>query len=204
MRDRSIFVIGDSISIHYGPYLKEMIKDKFKYDRKRGMDEALTELDKPIGANAGDSAMVLEYLKEEKLKQAKYDVLIINCGMHDIRIDRYLNKIKINQHEYETNLNEIIDIAKSLSNKVIWVGTTPLIDDVHNSRKEGFLRYNRDLKAYNKIAKNVMNNKNIDFIDLYHFTKNLGENIYCDHVHFTEEVRRLQAAFISGYITNIK
>ncbi|MGL6105886.1 SGNH/GDSL hydrolase family protein [Romboutsia sp.] len=157
-----------------------------------------------MGANSGDSAMVLEYLKEEKLKQTKYDVLIINCGMHDIRIDRYLNKIKINQHEYETNLNEIIDIAKSLSNKVIWVGTTPLIDDVHNSRKEGFLRYNRDLKAYNKIAKNVMNNKNIDFIDLYHFTKNLGENIYCDHVHFTDEVRRLQPAFISGYITVLR
>ena len=32
-KNRSIFVIGDSISIHYGPYLKEMIKDKFNYDR---------------------------------------------------------------------------------------------------------------------------------------------------------------------------
>lgn len=29
------------------------------------MDEGLTNLDKPIGANAGDSLMVLECLKEE-------------------------------------------------------------------------------------------------------------------------------------------
>ncbi|WP_264166498.1 hypothetical protein [Clostridium tagluense] len=43
------------MSIHYGPYLKNMIKHKFEYDRKRGMKQALTDLDKPIGANAGDS-----------------------------------------------------------------------------------------------------------------------------------------------------
>ncbi|KIE48240.1 hypothetical protein U732_4009 [Clostridium argentinense CDC 2741] len=62
---RSLFVIGDSISIHYGPYLREMIKDKFAYDRKRGLEHALIDLDKPVGANIGDSSMVLEYLQEE-------------------------------------------------------------------------------------------------------------------------------------------
>ena len=34
-----VFVIGDSVSIHYGPYLKTMIVDKFDYDRKRGIGE---------------------------------------------------------------------------------------------------------------------------------------------------------------------
>lgn len=201
--NRSIFVIGDSVSIHYGPYLKQMVKGKFNYDRKRGMNEALVDLDKPIGANGGDSSMVLKYLKEEKLKQTKYDILVINCGLHDIRVDRDSSKNQINQHEYEVNLNEIINIAESLSNKIIWVETTPFIDKVHNLRKEGLLRYNKDLQVYNKVAKDVMSNRKIAFIKLYNFTKSLGENIYCDHVHFIEEVRALQAAFISGYLNSL-
>lgn len=59
MGKRNLFVIGDSVSIHYGPYLKKMIEYKFNYDRKRGIEQALEDLDTPIGANAGDSKMVL-------------------------------------------------------------------------------------------------------------------------------------------------
>ena len=70
---RSIFVIGDSISIHYGLYLKEMIKDRFNYNRKSGLKDALKDIDRPIGANAGDSSMVLEYLTEENKRNIKYD-----------------------------------------------------------------------------------------------------------------------------------
>ena len=74
MEKRKLFVIGDSISIHYGPYLKAITKGKFEYDRKTGLDQALTNLDKPTGANAGDSLMVLEYLTEEFKKNTKYDL----------------------------------------------------------------------------------------------------------------------------------
>lgn len=38
-------------------------------------------------------------------------------------------------------------------------------------------------------------------IDLFAFTRALGGNeIFCDHVHFTETVRQLQAAYIAGYL----
>ena len=36
MSKRSVFVIGDSISIYYGPHLKMMLGSDFDYDRKRG------------------------------------------------------------------------------------------------------------------------------------------------------------------------
>lgn len=203
MKDKSIFVIGDSVSIHYGPYLKEMIKDKFNYDRKRGIKEALADLDKPIGANAGDSSMVLKYLEIEKLNGTIYDILLLNCCMHDIRVDRISGKKQIEEKEYELNLNQIITIAKEISNKVIWITTTPFLESIHNSRKGGFLRYAKDLKNYNTIAEKVIINQNIDMIDLYNFTNNLGQNLYCDHVHFVEEVRKLQGAFIAGYLNSL-
>ncbi|MCQ4924028.1 SGNH/GDSL hydrolase family protein [Tissierella carlieri] len=200
MERQKIFVIGDSVSIHYGPYLREMIKDKFDYDRKKGIGQALTDLDKPIGGNAGDSRMVLEYLIEEYQKNARYDILVINCGLHDIRVDRFSNKIQVDLEEYKLNLIKIIKISKMMANKIIWIGLTPIIDEIHNLRKEGFLRYSKDVENYDNAAKQIMKEYNIPYIDIYNFTKNLGTDIYLDHVHFKEEVKKLQAAFIAGYL----
>lgn len=200
LNKRNVFVIGDSVSIHYGPFLKKMIKDKFNYDRKRGIDQALVDLDNPIGANAGDSKMVLSYLQEEHSKNIKYDVLLLNCGLHDIRVNRETHKIQIEIEEYKKNLIEIIKLSKIMSNKFIWIGLTPIVDKVHNSRKEGFLRYGKDAENYNNASLQIMKDYDVPYIDMYNFTKNLGENIYFDHVHYKEEVRKLQAAFISGHL----
>ncbi len=203
MGKRNLFIIGDSVSIHYGPYLKKMTEYKFTYDRKRGIEQALEDLDTPIGANAGDSKMVLKYLQEEYDKNTKYDILIINCGLHDIRVDRLTNKIQVELKEYQMNLSKIIEISKSMANKTIWVGLTPVIDEIHNSRKEGFLRYNKDVIKYDTAAKKIMQELKIPCIDMYNFTRSLGEDIYSDHVHFKNKVRKLQAAFIAGYLNSI-
>lgn len=200
LNKRNVFVIGDSVSIHYGPFLKKMIEDKFNYDRKRGTHEALIDLDTPVGANAGDSRMVLSYLHEEHSKNTKYDVLLLNCGLHDIRVDRETQEIQIKIEEYKENLIEIIKLSKIMSNKFIWIGLTPVVDKVHNSRKEGFLRYSKDAKNYNNAALQLMKEYDVPYIDMYNFTKNLGEDVYFDHVHYKEEVRKLQAAFIAGHL----
>lgn len=203
MEKQKIFVIGDSVSIHYGPYLKELINQKFEYDRKRGIEEALTDLDRPIGANAGDSGMVIEYLENEYKKNTKYEVLLINCGLHDARVDRASNKIQVELEDYKMNLTKIIEISKTMANKTIWVGLTPVIDQIHNSRKEGVLRYSKDIHAYDIAAKEIMEHNNIHYIDMYNFTKNLGTDIYSDHVHFKEKIRELQATLIADYLNLI-
>ena len=203
MDRRKVFVIGDSASMHYGPHLKNMIEDKFQYDRKRGKEHTIMDLDNPSGANAGDSRMVLEYLEGEFKQNTSYDILLINCGLHDIRVDRFSNEIQIGLEEYKTNLNKIIVLSKEMANKIIWIALTPVIDEIHNSRKEGFLRYSQDVYTYDNNAKQIMREYSIPCIDLYSFTKNLGVDIYSDHVHFKEEVRKLQAAFIAGYVNSI-
>jgi len=200
---RGLFVIGDSISIHYGPYLREMIKDKFTYDRKRGLEHALADLDKPVGANAGDSSMVLEYLQEEHDLGRRYDILAISCGMHDLRRDRESNMVQIEIDEYRRNLKSIVEISKKMANEVIWISLTSIIDEIHNARKSGVLRYSSDVEKYNEVSTSVMKDGKVKIIDLYNFTKNLDEDIYCDHVHFKDEVRRLQGAFIAGYLNSI-
>ncbi len=203
MGKRKIFVIGDSASIHYGPFLKKITRDKFDYDRKRGIEQALTDLDMPIGANAGDSVMVMDYLSQEYKRNIKYDILLINCGLHDVRIDRAINKVQVQLEEYKINLRKIIEISKPMANKTIWIGLTPVIDEIHNSRKEGVLRYSKDVYAYDIAAKEIMAEYGVPCIDMYNFTKNLGADIYSDHVHFKQEIRELQATFIAGYLNSI-
>ncbi len=59
---KNLFVIGDSISMHYGPYLESFLKNRFVYDRKRAKAGEKTDLDYPSGENGGDSRMVLGYI----------------------------------------------------------------------------------------------------------------------------------------------
>lgn len=200
MTENSVFVIGDSVSIHYGPYLKKFLEEKFTYDRKRGMKEALQDLDEPRGANAGDSRQVLEYLNEEYKKGIRYDILVINCGLHDLRVDRDTKDIEVPIDEYKSNLRDIISLCNKMASKIVWVEITPVIDEIHNSRKKGCLRYNSDVIAYNKAADELMKKSGIKIVPMYDFVRSLGEDVYLDHVHYKEEIRKLQAAFIAGFV----
>jgi lysophospholipase L1-like esterase len=193
---KSVHVIGDSISIHYGPFLKKYIQNRFTYSRKEGNEG---NLDSPEGANGGDSSMVLEYLKECKRQNLYWDLVVINCGLHDIKKTDGVYQINIDN--YQQNLQSIFNILKELSKKTVWVNTTPVDDEIHNSRKKEFQRYNVDVVRYNYVAEKIAELNNVYIIDLYSFCKSLGDSeIYQDHVHFKTEFRKLQAAFIAGQL----
>jgi hypothetical protein len=195
--NKTLHIIGDSISIQYGPYLEKFIEKFFIYSRKEGK---LGNLDFPEGSNAGDSSMVLEYLKKCLTAKSHWDFILLNCGLHDIKI--YNESPQININLYERNLKQIFDLAKILSNKTIWVNTSPVIDDHHNSLKNEFKRFNRDVVKYNEIAKRLATSNDGVIIDLYEFCLCLGgREIYQDHVHFTPVIQKLQAAYIAGHIS---
>lgn len=197
---RSLFVIGDSISIQYGPYLKQLVDGQFHYDRKRGEQEALLDLDRPIGANGGDSSMVRSYLLEQLVNSTTYDLLLLNCGLHDIKTDPITRAVQVSAEQYRTNLEEIATLASQMSSNVIWIRTTDVVDQIHNERSHAFHRFHADVIHYNEIADQVFKRYGISSIDLYHFTRIFGDNAYNDHVHFTNEVSQMQAAYIAGYL----
>lgn len=203
MDKRSIFVLGDSISIHYGPYLKGMLGIDFSYDRKRGLHHALKDLDHPVGANGGDSSQVLEYLDEEYRLGTRYDILLVNCGLHDIR--RHMDKgaIQVPLPEYSKNIAEIVELGMEMAAIFIWVDTTPVIDEIHNSRSEKMHRFSADLEIYRGAANWIMTEKKIPVIGLYDYTYKFGSDAFIDHVHFIETVRKNQAEFIKGKIMEL-
>lgn len=199
-----VFVIGDSISMFYGPYLKESLKGFLRYDRKGGNGEGFEDLDHPAGSNGGDSNMVLSYLKTlAKNPEFSTDYLMINCGLHDIKTDSKTGKINVSPHKYKDNLEAIVHLSRKMRTKMIWVNTTPVVDSIHNSRMNGFHRYNKDVIKYNKIARKIMKKNNIPVIDLYKFTQKFIPEAYHDHVHFNKEIREKQAVFIAGNLVRI-
>jgi lysophospholipase L1-like esterase len=198
---KEIFLIGDSISIEYWVYLKEYIADYALLERKQDDGEALKDLDIPMGANGGDSRMVLLYLKS-KLKESlfKPQYMLINCGLHDIKRNPQTNSIQIEKTEYKENITEIFQLLNKENITPVWINTTWVIDSIHNARSKAFFRYNADVIEYNEIAADVCNKYGIPIIDLYTFSKQLGKEQIRDHAHYTSNAQTLQAAYIAGFI----
>ncbi|HEY3415707.1 MAG TPA: SGNH/GDSL hydrolase family protein [Armatimonadota bacterium] len=202
MRQPSLFVIGDSISLQYGPYLQTMLTGRFRYTRKTGDEDALQNLDHPAGANGGDSGMVLAYLHARKDDpQFRPEILLLNCGLHDIKTDRQTGEKQVTLPQYRENLQRIVEIVREIGARLIWVRTTPVDDVQHNFLCSEFLRYDRDVVAYNHAADDIMTAAGIPVIDLYGFTRNLGGEPYEDHVHFIDTIRQCQAAYLAGHLT---
>lgn len=197
-----IYVIGDSISIQFGPYLEGYLKGIMAYSRKAGTEEALLNLDQPQGANGGDSSMVLAYLKERlRTGGIDADLLLVNCGLHDIKTDPTTGAKQVPLDQYERNLRAMLETVEEMRPRFVWIRTTPCDESVHNRNRNGaFLRFAADCAAYNAAADRIMRDAGVPSIDLHTFTENLGPDLYCDHVHFHDAIRQKQAAFIAGWL----
>jgi lysophospholipase L1-like esterase len=196
-----IYVIGDSISLHYGPYLRAYLDGVMEYERKEGDEEALLNLDNPQGANGGDSGMVLSFLAA-KARGGGIDAdrLLLNCGLHDIKTDPATGRQQVPLPQYEENLRAILNTVAGLRPKPIWIRTTPCDEAVHNRPHMNFHRFSADCRVYNQAADEIMKDAGVPVIDLHTFTLKLGSDLYCDHVHFQDAIRKQQAAFIAGWL----
>ena len=178
---KTLFVLGDSISMHYGPYLEALCGGVFCYGRKEG--------------NGGDSDMVRTFAEEQAASgQIDYDLVLLNCGLHDIKTRDGRRQVELPQ--YRENLRAVLAIFQEKQVRVLWVRTTPVFDEIHNSRTTEICRYAADLECYNRAADEIMAENQIEMIDLYGFTLPFLPDGYCDHVHFKRQIREAQAAFI--------
>ena len=189
-----LLLIGDSISVHYAPYLEDCLRGRFTLLNREGAAAALADLDVPLGANWGDSSRILERLRSTGLLEAaRADLALVNCGLHDIKRLTPTAACQVPLDNYRENLEQIADLFERAKTPVTWVTTTPVDDERHARLMKKFARFERDVLAYNEAAEAVMRRRGVPVIDLHGFTKQLGPDIFDDHVHFTPEVRNKQA-----------
>ena len=197
-----LLVIGDSISVNYGPNLKTQVNGRFECLGPDGAAAALANLDVPLGANWGDSTMVRERLRKSKLLQAgSIDLALVNCGLHDVKRGVAGGECQVPLALYRENLEAIVDFFARAKTRMVWVTTTPVDDARHWALMKDFARFDRDCVAYNAAARQIMQAHDVPVVDLYGFTKNLGADVYCDHVHFTESVREKQATYLAEWLS---
>lgn len=194
-----LFVIGDSLSVHYGPSLEQALAGVMAYDRKRPLDGKTAEanLDIAEGANGGDSQRVLAYLRFRREKDPiRADILLINCGLHDIKTDPATGARQVPPEQYEANLRQIVEEAAAVNLQLVWLRTAPVIDELHNTRA-AFHRFEADVEAYNRIADAVMRQAGVHVIDFHAFCRTLLPEGLIDHVHYDEAARARQGKFIA-------
>ena len=205
---KKIYFIGDSISLHYGEFIIDALSDAFIYVPRENVQEALDNINMAVGGNGGDSSRVLGLVKkqEEEGDINNYDIILFNCGLHDIKRHPPKGSLQISPDVYEKNLYEIVDIIKKHGVSPVFLTTTHVSDEIHHAYLEinnGIERFNKDVLEYNKIALGIMEKYSVPVIDLYNYTLTFGDAAYMDHVHYTTEVRKLQAEFIASELDRI-
>ncbi len=203
----ALFVLGDSISVNYGPALERSLAGRFRYDRKGAALGASQNIDSAL-VNGGDSGRVLAFLqsREALFEAGAASILLLNCGLHDVRVDPENGSHQVDVEIYARNLEQIATLAKAAAERVVWVSSTPVVDGHHNLLSSEFLRFNADVEAYNACADVVMQTAGIACADLYRFTLSLCgqpeelDQLYRDHVHFLPAVSQMQAAYLAGWL----
>lgn len=203
----SVFVIGSSTTLLFGPYLKQMLQGFYTYGRKGEesdeIQKAFEDLDSPQGASAGDSARVLDYLNVlDQTDVFRPDVVLLHVGTHDIKHDVITQTHQVPLEEYGKNVEAIVDWFVRKHIELIWIQNGPIDEKLHNARSKKFHRYEADMDAYNEVAEKTMKQRSVAMLDLPGFMKNLGplSELLKDHVHYTDDVVKLQAAFIAGFL----
>jgi lysophospholipase L1-like esterase len=198
-----LYVLGDSISMHYGPHLEEALRGKWHYERKQGREG---NPDHGTGANGGDSAAVLAYLRDRLASGGiAADWLLLSCGLHDIKSDRETGRLRIALPDYEANLRAVLETVRQLGPRPVWVRTTPVLEVLHNAvpGPKEFNRFAKDVATYNAAADRIMVAAEVPRIDLFAFTEPLLPEATYDGVHFNEDTRSRQAAFIARELQRI-
>lgn len=176
-----VLLVGDSISIGYTLPVREMLKGKANVHR-------------PL-TNCGPTTKGLQSLDEWLATggaNKKWDIIHFNWGLHDLK---YLgpngenladpkaesSKQQVPPEEYRKNLEMLVGRLKKSGATLIWRNTTPVPAGCKG-------RVLGDAKAYNKIARQVMEANNIPIHDLYSFSMKHQEEIQRPaNVHFTAE-----------------
>jgi lysophospholipase L1-like esterase len=185
-----VLLAGDSISFGYGPHVRE---------RLEGRCDAVN-----LPANGGTSANLLAHL-DDWLIRPGFDVIHLNCGLHDLARDRDASGPRVSLEQYEANLREVFRWLKGETRSLLaWATTTPVIDERHAARK-GFDRHEKDVLAYNAVALRVAQEAGLPVDDLHRVVEAAGPEgcVGPDGVHMTDAGNAALADAVAAFITDL-
>ena len=186
----NVLILGDSISIGYTPFVRELLKmnanvyrpmtDANTPENCEGTTKGIKNIERWINSSGSERS------------GSRWDVIHFNFGLHDIKhVDPVTGEnsndpkhpLQADLRQYKKNLEFIVEKLRVTKAKLIFATTTPYPDDV-----EGVLRDPGMPVKYNRAAVKIMNKNNIIINDLYAFMlPRMNELQQPKNVHFTED-----------------
>lgn len=188
-----LYSSGDSISLGYWPYLEAELNNEVNVYYQQELAKDIPQVNLRNNGHASLAYGVLETaFKNERFKP---EYCLMNCGLH--MIATHQNKVA----EYGEWIEKLDDLIKKHNAKLIWVLTTPYAQSFRPQQNLVIIKFNETAKA-------IATKRGIPVVDLHACTldavKDLGEkNVYEDGVHFKDEVKKRQAAFIAARVREI-
>ena len=192
----NVLILGDSISIGYTPFVKELLKSKANVFRPM--------LDNEKAENCSGTTKGVKSI-DRWIGDTKWDVIHFNFGLHDIKHVHPVTGVNSNNPEhphqanlkqYKKNLKKIVEKLKATKAKLIFATTTPYPENVGGPlRKPGMP------EKHNKAAIKIMNLNEITINHLYSFMiPRIAELQLPNNVHFTPEGYKALAEKVSDRI----
>ena len=187
-----VLILGDSISIGYTPYVKEMLANEADVTRPSENCQGTTNGVQKIDQWLGDTT---------------WDVVHFNFGLHDLKHVDASGKNSDNPEDpqqaevgqYSKNLEEITARLKRTGAKLIFATTTPFPD-----QPDGPMRKSEDALRYNRAAIKIMERHGVVINDLYAFVLPRMKAIQIpNNVHFTKEGSAVLAQQVAESIRTV-
>ena len=209
----SVLVVGDSISTHYMEALPAALGASARCSG--GSDWSAKNWSEGAGTGC-DSTQARAYITAMLARGNTDlpDVLLLNCGLHDIKRSVADGRHQVEAAQYRQNLEAIIEHIRSLnSTRLVWLSTTPVDTGPDGTTRTApstgyananFDRSNETIDEYNAIAAALMRQHGVPILPLHDFVAetfaNLSGKGTYDSVHFTPTCRQQQAKFIAGWL----
>ena len=150
--------------------------------------------------------------------QARWDVIVVNAGLHDVRRDYAGDEFEPDPRSttpqaYYENVGDILAACQATGARVMWASTTPVVEDRYAAwfserwPADWRERRNADIDAYNVLARRACSYARVDWIDLGAVIREAGTagTISEDGIHPNAEgAKRLAEALAAGIRPNVE
>jgi len=163
-----IIVFGASIT--YGAWdLQGGWVDRLKqYCHRFDLEDKFYYLVENLGISGDTSKGVLERFESEtKVRtRGKDDIIIVSIGINDSQWLNNENKWRVSQEEFKNNIQEIINLAKKYTDKLILIGLNKSkdVDPIPWAPEKSYK--NERIEIFDKIIKEKSQENNIHFINV--------------------------------------
>lgn len=183
----TVVLVGDSIRLGYAPLVTKRLEGKARIVSPE--------------PNGGDSRNVLAHLDEWVAKE-KPLLVHLNCGLHDLKLDKKTRRHQVELADYEANLRQIVRRVRATGATLVFANTTPIHDARHAKRGADFDRTEADVQRYNAVAERVMRDEGVTVHDLHWLVQRGGPEklLRPDGTHYTPEGNALLAEAVADCI----